>query len=128
MAENPLGAGNRRGTLLDCVTWEGRRTHAGWPLSGSRISERRPFFRGNMRYNGAWKSMSAGAQPVRAKEGTTVAVHDLSPVYDEDILDWEAELQPAPPRPSGVVTVRLVRGKPASFVVGDSAEEPSLQE
>ena len=81
-----------------------------------------------MRYTGAWKSMSAGAQPVRAKEGTTVPVHDLSPVYDEDILDWEAALPQAPPRPSGVVKVRFVRGKPASFVVGDSAEGTSLPE
>ena len=72
--------------------------------------------------------MGAGAQPARAKEETAAPVHDLSPVYDEDILDWEAALQPAPPLPSGVVTVRFVRGEPASFVVGDSAEEPSLQE
>jgi hypothetical protein len=81
-----------------------------------------------MRYTGDWKSMGTAPQPARAKEGTTVAVPDSSPVYDEEILDWEAALQPAPPLPSGVVTVRLVRGKPASFVVGDSAEEPSLQE
>ncbi len=81
-----------------------------------------------MRYDGDWKNMGTAPHPARVKEGTTVPDHDLSPVYDEDILDWEAELQPAPPRPSGVVTVRLVRGKPASFVVGDSAEEPSLQE
>jgi len=73
--------------------------------------------------------MGTAPHPARVKEGTTVPVHDSPSVYDdEDILDWEAELQPAPPRPSGVVTVRLVRGKPASFVVGDSAEEPSLQE
>lgn len=81
-----------------------------------------------MRYTGGGKTMGTAPQPARAKKGTTVPVHDSFPVYDEEVLDWEAELQPAPPRPSGVVTVRLVRGKPASFVVGDSAEEPSLQE
>ena len=71
--------------------------------------------------------MGTAPQPARAKEGTTGTVQDSSPVYDEDILDWEAALQPAPPLPSGVVTVRFVRGEPASFVVGDSAGEPSLQ-
>lgn len=81
-----------------------------------------------MGYTGGWKSMGTAPQPAKAKEETTVPVHDLSPVYDEEILDWEAALQPAPPRPSGVVTVRFVRGKPASFVVGDSAEGTSLQE
>jgi hypothetical protein len=81
-----------------------------------------------MRYTGAWKNMSAGAQPARAKEGTTVAVQDSSPVYDEETLDWEAALQPAPPRPSGVVMVRFVRGKPSSFGVDASPEGTSLQE
>ena len=72
--------------------------------------------------------MGVAPESARDKGGTTVPVHDLSPVYDEEILDWEAALQPAPPRPSGVVTVRFVRGKPASFVVGDSAEGTSLPE
>jgi hypothetical protein len=81
-----------------------------------------------MRYTGDWKTMGTAPQPARAKQGTTVPGHDSFPVYDEEILDWEAELQPAPPLPSGVVTVRFVRGEPASFVVGDSAEEPSPQE
>lgn len=72
--------------------------------------------------------MGTAPQPARAKKGTTVPVRDLSPVYDEDILDWEAALPQAPPRPSRVVKVRFVRGKPASFVVGDSAEGTSLQE
>jgi hypothetical protein len=72
--------------------------------------------------------MGTAPQPARAKQGTTVPVQDLSPGYDEEILDWEAALAQAPPRPSGVVTVRFVRGKPASFVVGDSAEGTSVQE
>ena len=75
-----------------------------------------------MRYTGGWKVMGTAPHPARVKEGTTVPDYDSPSVYDEDILDWEAELQPAPPRPSGVVTVRFVRGRPASFVVDDSAE------
>ena len=82
-----------------------------------------------MRYDGGWKGMGTAPHPARVKEGTTVPDQDSPSVYDdEDILDWEAELQPAPPRPSGVVKVRFVRGKPSSFVVDASLEETSLQE